>query len=416
MMARTERFAWLGLAFFVLVLATYVGVAAGLPRYFLARMLGAELQRPVSLSRNPRVAVEGRGVTVQLQGLRIGKRLLEVQSLQVFWPWLAIRQGRWRDLQLRLDAPRLQGPWPSRSGTSGGAPTLPAGIDIHNGEVTWPVGGKELQLRDLQLRYQAKQGGSLDSQLRYGSQSLWLHGRYRMPKGEKAGVLGLQAFGPRASLQMAAQLRATAAGGMDSSRGKLDFRWGRYEGTWQWQGLTFVPGQETLQVRHWQLAAQPQLQGEGSFALYWRKPLRLHAAWQLTSEKLPAWLALTGIQSLSAQQRAALEPATVQGQLRWTGNAAISIDKLQGTVGKTLFLAQFERPTPTAPWEVTATIPRLQLDPWVSSSPSSPPKPFTLPSLPAQWPPLCGSLQIGVLSWGKWQARQVRIALQQAQS
>ncbi len=415
MMARTERFAWLGLAFFVLVLATYVGVVVGVPRYLLARVLSNALQEPVALAQNPLVTTDASGLTLELPGLRVGKQLLQVQRLQAFWSWRAIRRGRWYDLQLRLDAPRLRGPWPRRGGSSGGSPTLPARIDIHNGEVTWPVGGKELQLRDLQLRYQAKQGGSVDGQLRYGSQSLRLHGLYQMPMGGKAGVLRVHAVGAKEALQMAAQLQTTGAA-IRSQQGKLDLRWGGYSGTWQWQGLRYVPGRETLQIQHWQLRAQPQLQGEGSFTLHWHKPLRLQARWQLTSENLPAWLALAGVQSLSAQQRAALEPAAVQGELRWTGNAAISIDKLQGILGTTHFLARLERPTPTAPWEVSATIPRLRLDPWLSSSPSRRPKPFALPSLPAQWPPLRGSLEIGVLSWGKWQAKQVRIALQQAQS
>ncbi|MEL5848665.1 MAG: hypothetical protein U7M05_04775 [Candidatus Igneacidithiobacillus chanchocoensis] len=414
-MARTERFAWLGLAFFVLVLATYVGVVVGVPRYLLARVLSNALQEPVALAQNPRVATSASGLMLELSGLRVGKRLLQVHRLQAFWSWRAIRRGRWYDLSLRLDAPRLRGPWPRRGGSSGEAPTLPARIDIHNGEVTWPVGGKELQLRDLQLRYQAKQGGSLDGQLRYGSQSLRLHGLYQMPMGGKEGVLRVHAVGAEEALQMAAQLQTTGAA-IRSQQGKLSLRWEGYAGTWQWQGLHYVPGQETLQIQHWQLRAQPQLQGEGSFTLHWHKPLHLQARWQLTCENLPAWLVLAGIQSLSAQQHAALEPAALEGQLRWTRDAAISIDKLQGILGKTHFLAQLERPTPTAPWEVAATIPSLQLDPWLSSKPSRNPKPFTLPSLPAQWPPLQGSLEIGLLSWGKWQAKQVHITLQQAQS
>lgn len=404
---------WLALSLLGVALLLYLCILAGLPAWFFARVLSLELQQPVTLAKNPQISFNAQHVGIVLQGLQVGRHLLVLRQMQASWPWTALRAGRWLDMDLHIKGLNLRGPWPGSGSHSSQGMALPRVITVQDSSVDWPLGGHSLRVSRLQAHYRADQGATMSGKLSYAGRLLAVQARYLAPQPQQAGAISLLAQGQGNRLQLQAKdLSLSSSGVLVIDQGTLRLVWKPMHGELHWQGLRYTANAQGLAIRTWRIAAQPQLSGEGNLLLHWQRALTLSSQFQLQSENLPDWLHLLGLSVPKVQEERALRPAALSGDLSWTQDGPIRLDPLRGILGKTQFHGSLQRESTQAPWQITAVIPQLDLDPWLpTTSSSSAPSPTVLPTLPKSWPPVRGELQIGQLRWGQWQARDLQIRL-----
>lgn len=404
---------WLALSLLGVALLLYLCILAGLPAWLFARVLSLELQQPVTLAKNPQITFNTQHVGIVLQGLQVGRHLLVLRQMRASWTWTALRAGRWLDMDLHMNGLNLHGPWPSSGSHSSQGMALPRVITVQDSCVDWPLGEHSLRVSKLQANYRAGQGATMSGKLSYAGRLLAVQARYLAPQPQQAGAISLLAQGQGNLLRLQAKaVSLPASGVLVIDQGTLRLVWKQLNGELNWRGLRYALTAHGLAIRTWRIAAQPQLSGKGNLLLHWQRALTLSSQFQLQSENLPDWLRLLGLSVSKVQEGRAMRPAALSGDLSWTQDGPIRLDPLRGILGKTQFHGSLQRDSTQAPWQITAVIPQLDLDPWLPTTPSSSAlSPSVLPTLPKSWPPVRGELQVGQLRWGQWQARDLQIRL-----
>ncbi|WP_308389168.1 hypothetical protein [Acidithiobacillus sp. AMEEHan] len=403
---------WLALSLLGVALLLYLCILAGLPAWLLARLLSAELRQPVTLAKNPQITLNFQHVGITLRGLQVGRRLLVLRQTRVDWAWTALRAGRWLDLELRVDGLDLHGPWPTTGPSSGQGLVLPQRLIVRDSSVRWPLGKQMLQVSGLQADYRAGQGAMMAGQLSYAGRTMTMQARYRSPQPRRAGAISLLVQAQKEVLSLQAEgVTAPATGTLAIARGMLRLVGKPIDGELRWQGLRYAADAHSLAIRSWRITAHPQLLGQGNLLLHWQRAFGISGQFELQSENLPDWLRLLGLSVPKIREGEALRPAALSGNLAWTQDGPIQLDPLRGILGKTQFQGSLLRDNAEAPWQVTAVIPRLDLDPWLPPAPARAPSQKVLPTLPKSWPPIHGQVRIGELRWGRWQARNLQIRL-----
>ncbi|MEY2342890.1 hypothetical protein AB4090_12375 [Acidithiobacillus sp. IBUN Pt1247-S3] len=413
-----KRLRWLALGLLGVALLAYLCVLVGLPRLLLAWALSAELGQPVTLAQNPRIALNFSRVGIGLRGLQIGKHLLQVRRIDANWSWAALRAGHWLDMGLLVDGLNLQGPWPKTVSSSSKrvAIILPQNFVLRDSAVRWPIGKYPLVISGLQANYRAGQGATVISQLAYAGQQFSLHGAYRAPQPGRPGVASLLARARDGVVDLRVEeCTAPSANTLEIPHGTLRLVWKKINGNLAWTGLRYASAQHSLTIAAWHLMGQPQLEGHGNLLLQWQHAFTVSSQFQLQSKKLLNWLRLAGVALPEIKVQKVLRPAALSGALLWTQNGPVHLDHLHGVLGTTHFQGTLARIEPERPWQISAVIPRLDLNPWLPSSRPGAATQLVMPPLPKSWPPLRGKLQVGELRWGQWQARDLQIRLQAAQ-
>ena len=413
-----KRLGLFALALGVLALLLYLCVLFGVPRILLSRLLSSELQMPVRLAQNPQISANFSRLQINLQGLRIGQNLLRVQQIQAAWPWSALWQRRWMELRLQVTGLHLRGPWPStpHRQSKGFAITLPQNFVLRDGSVDWPLGARELQVSALQAEYRAGQEATIGGQLRYDGQAFSVSGNYRAARPGQAGSVSMEARSKEGLLDLnVPSLHLSSANTVLIPRGDARLVWKQFHGGLDFQGLRYAAAQQSLTLVRWRLSAQPQLGGEGTLALFWKHALTVQSNFRLHAEQFLPWLHLLGLKPALADPQRALQPAALSGDLHWTSGGLVQLDQVRGTLGSAQFQGAISRADPQLPWQIHADISRLDLTPWLRSSAKTTPSAKIIPPLPKDWPALRGTLRIGELRWGQWQAKKLQIQLQAVQ-